>query len=63
MELLGLHLDEAKEYLHNKNIHFCIKYIEGKKDKDRLTIPRVIRAKQVDEGVELIVTYFTDSLQ
>ena len=60
--LLGLHLDEVKEFFDNKNIKYTITEIRGRKDKDKLRIPRVIKISQRENSIELIVTYFSDSL-
>ncbi|MBS5788066.1 MAG: hypothetical protein KIC98_09165 [Clostridioides difficile] len=61
-ELLGLHLDEAKRYLEDRNINYRVITIEGKKDKDKLIVPRVVKISEVDDSLELIITYFSDSL-
>lgn len=58
--LLGLHLDDVKEFFDNKNIKYTITEIRGRKDK--LIIPRVIKISQRENSIELIVTYFSDSL-
>ena len=60
--LLGLHLDDVKEFFDNKNIKYTITEIRGRKDKDTLIIPRVIKISQRENSIELIVTYFSDSL-
>jgi len=61
-KLLGLHLDEVKKYLEDRNINYRVITIEGKKDKDKLIVPRVVKISEVDDSVELIITYFSDSL-
>ena len=58
--LLGLHLDEVKTFFENENIKYTITEIRGRKDKEKLIIPRVISQKE--NSIELIVTYFSDSL-
>lgn len=60
--LLGLHLDDVKEFFDNKNIEYTITEIRGRKDKDKLISPRVIKISQRENSIELIVTYFSDSL-
>ena len=60
--LLGLHLDDVKEFFDNKNIKYTITEIRGRKGKDKLIIPRVIKISQRENSIELIVTYFSDSL-
>ena len=41
--LLGLPLEEVEKYLKENNITYTIKSIQGKKDIDKLIIPRVIK--------------------
>ena len=60
--LLGLHLDEVKTLFENENIKYTITEIRGRKDKEKLIIPRVIKISQRENSIELIVTYFSDSL-
>ena len=60
--LLGLHLDEVKRFFENENIKYTITEIRGRKDKEKLIIPRVIKISQKENSIELIVTYFSDSL-
>ena len=61
--LLGLPLDEVEKYLKENNITYTIKSIQGKKDTDKLIIPRVIKVSDIDCGVELLTTKFSDSLK
>ena len=60
--LLGLHLDEVKTFFENENIKYTITEIRGRKDKEKLIIPRDIKISQKENSIELIVTYFSDSL-
>ena len=60
--LLGLHLDEVKTFFDNENIEYTITEIRGRKHKEKLIIPRVIKISQKENSIELIVTYFSDSL-
>ena len=60
--LLGLHLDEVKTFFDNENIEYTITEIRGRKDKEKLIIPRVIKISQKENSIELIVTYFSDFL-
>ena len=60
--LLGLHLDEVKRFFDNKNIEYTITEIRGRKDKEKLIVPIVIKISQKENSIELIVTYFSDSL-
>jgi hypothetical protein len=61
-EFLGLNIDEVKSILNLKNIRYEVKETIGFKDKDKLVIPKVINVKECDDKLELIVTYFSDSL-
>ena len=61
--LLGLQLEEVEKYLKEKNITYTVKSIQGKKDTDKLIIPKVIKISELDNGVELLTTKFSDSLK
>ena len=61
--LLGIELDEVEKYLKEKNITYTVKSIQGKKDQDKLIIPRVIKISEVDSGVELLTTKFSDPIK
>ncbi|MPM75814.1 hypothetical protein SDC9_122808 [bioreactor metagenome] len=61
--LLGLHINKVEEFFKNQNINYTIKAIKGRKDQETLTVPRVIKISEVDNGVEILITYFTDSLK
>ena len=61
--LLGLPLDEVEKYLKENNITYTIKSIQGKKDADKLIIPRVIKISELDNCLELLTTKFSDSLK
>jgi hypothetical protein len=60
--LLGLHLDDVKMYFEDRDINYRVISIEGKKDKDKLVVPRVVKISEIDDSVELTITYFSDSL-
>lgn len=60
--LLGLHIDDVKNYFENENINYIIETVQGKKDQDKLIIPRVIKISNSDCGVKILITYFSDSL-
>lgn len=62
-ELLGLPLDEVKEYFDNRKIKYTTITLQGKKDQDKLIYPRVIKITQKENNVELFVTYFSGSLK
>ena len=62
-ELLGLPLDEVKNYFENKQINYTTTILQGKKDQDKLVYPRVIKITQKENNVELFVTYFSGSLK
>ena len=61
-ELLGLNIDEAESILKSKNIIYEVKEIRGFKDKEKLIIPKVINIKECEDKLDIIVTYFSDSL-
>ncbi|WP_296644669.1 hypothetical protein [Romboutsia sp. 13368] len=61
--LLGLPLEEVEKYLKEHNITYTVKSIQGKKDTDKLIIPRVIKISDIDNGVEVLTTKFSDSLK
>ena len=61
--LLGLQLEEVEKYLEEKNITYTVKSIQGKKDEDKLIIPKVIKVSETDNGLELLTTKFSDSLK
>ena len=61
--LLGLPLEEVEKYLKENNITYTIKSIQGKKDTDKLIIPRVIKISDIDSGVEILTSKFSDSLK
>lgn len=61
--LLGLHLKDVEKFFEEKNIKFSTQIIQGKKDQDKLTIPKVIKITQVEDGVQALITYFSDSLK
>lgn len=60
--LLGLHVNDVESHFKSKNIKYTIKTIQGKKDKDKLVIPKVIKISELDDSVELLITYFSNSL-
>ena len=61
--LLGLKLEDVEKYFKEKNIKYTIKSVQGKKDEDKLIISRVIKISEVDSGIELLTTKFSDSLK
>lgn len=61
-KLLGLHLEEVKDYFDKSNINYTITVIQGNKDKDKLIYPRVIKINENKDKLELFVTYFSGSL-
>ena len=61
--LLGLTLKEVEQNLLKENIEYNITTISGKKDKEKLVIPRVIKIFKAENKLELTVTYFSDSLK
>lgn len=60
--LLGLHINDVKIYFEEHNINYTITEIKGKKDQEKLLVPKVIKISENDNGVELLITYFSNSL-
>lgn len=60
--LLGLHINDVKTYFEERNINYKITEIKGKKDQDKLLIPKVIKISEYGKCVELLITYFSNSL-
>ena len=61
--LLGLHVKDVEKFFEEKNIKYTVKTIKGKKDQDKLLIPKVIKISEIEDSVELLITYFSDSLK
>lgn len=61
--LLGLHTDEVANFFEKENKNYTIKTIKGYKDTEKLIIPRVIKISEFENCVEIIQTYFADSLK
>lgn len=61
-ELFGVELPKAKQALENNDIKYIIKETVGYRDKPLLVCPRVINIKKRNDYIELVVTYFSDSL-
>ena len=61
--LLGLHTDEVANFFEKENKNYTIKIIKGYKDTEKLIMPRVIKISEVENCVEIIQTYFADSLK
>ncbi|MEG0051177.1 MAG: hypothetical protein RR712_03280 [Terrisporobacter sp.] len=61
-ELLGLHLDDVKKHFEKNDINYKVTILQGRKDKDKLIYPRVIKITQLEDQIELFVTYFSGSL-
>ena len=55
-------MEEVEKYFDDKNIKHHTIYIEGGKDKERLTNPRAIKISEIADSVEITATYFSDSL-
>lgn len=60
--LLGLHINDVKTYFEERNKNYKITEIKGKKDQDKLLIPKVIKISEYGKCVELLITYFSNSL-
>ncbi|CAH2213989.1 hypothetical protein [Tepidibacter aestuarii] len=61
-DLFGIKLSKAKQVLENNDIKYIIKETIGHKDKALLVCPRVINVKKSNDYIELVVTYFSNSL-
>lgn len=61
--LLGLHTDEVVNFFEKENKAYTITTIKGYKDVEKLIIPRVIKISENRNSVEIIQTYFSDSLK
>lgn len=61
--LLGLHLKDVEKFFEEKNITYTVNTIKGKKDQDKLVVPKVIKISDKEDSVELLITYFSDSLK
>ena len=61
--LLGLHTKEVENFFRKENLKYTITTINGYKDQDTLIIPRVVKISKVGNSIEIIQTYFTDSLK
>ncbi|MGL4796478.1 MAG: hypothetical protein ACRDB0_01145 [Paraclostridium sp.] len=62
-KLLGLHTEEVINFFKLENKNYTISSIKGYKDQDKLIIPKVIKITEKDNCVEIIQTYFSDSLK
>lgn len=62
-ELLGLPLDEVKQYFDDRKIKYTTTILQGKKDQDKLIYPRVIKIIQKENNIDLFITYFSGSLK
>ena len=61
--LLGLQVNYVENFFKEQNINYTIKTIKGKKDQEKLTIFKVIKISDIEDGVELLITNFSDSLK
>ncbi|WP_373598083.1 hypothetical protein [Paraclostridium bifermentans] len=61
--LLGLQTNEVINFFEKENKCYTITTIKGYKDEDKLIIPRVIKISESGSSVEIIQTYFADSLK
>ena len=61
--LLGLHTKEVEDYFKKENKKYTITTIKGYKDQEILTIPRVVKIVENCDSIEIIQTYFSDSLK
>ncbi len=61
--LLGLQVNDVEDFFKEQNINYTIKTIKGKKDQEKLTVFKVIKISDIEDGVELLITNFSDSLK
>ncbi len=61
--LLGLQVIDVENFFKEQNINYTIKTIKGKKDQEKLTVFKVIKISDIEDGVELLITNFSDSLK
>lgn len=61
--LLGLHTEEVVNFFEKENKNYTITTINGYKDQESLVIPRVIKISKVGNSIDIIQTYFADSLK
>lgn len=61
--LLGLQVNDVENFFKEQNINYTIKTIKGKKDQEKLTVFKVIKISDIEDGVELLITNFSDSLK
>jgi len=61
--LLGLHTKEVVNFFEKENKNYTITTIKGYKDQESLVIPRVIKISKVGNSIDIIQTYFADSLK
>lgn len=61
--LLGLHLNDVEKFFKEENINYTIVAINGRKDQEKLIVPKVIKISQIDDSVQILITYFSDSLK
>ncbi len=62
-KLLGLQTNEVISFFEKENKYCTITTIKGYKDENKLIIPRVIKIFESDSSIEIIQTYFADSLK
>lgn len=60
--LLGLHIDDVVAHFKSQNTKYTIETVQGKKDKEKLVVPKVIKISESDNGVKILITYFSNSL-
>ncbi len=64
-QILGMELNAAKKAIlaENSNIDINVIFVQGNKDKEILSIPRVIKISPKDTlKIDLIVTFFASPL-
>ena len=61
-KLLGLNTNEVLDFFKKENKNYVITTIKGYKDQDKLVISKVVKIVEKDSNIEIIQTYFSDSL-
>lgn len=61
-QLIGLPLNKAEEILQKQALDYYVEVISGGKDAQILTEPYVVRIREKDKRIELIVTGFKTTI-
>lgn len=61
-KLLGQQLSVVEEIMTNAEIKYIIRETHGFKDKEILNEARIIKISEIDNIVELVISYFSSPL-